>query len=377
MGEDYVLLVDDDVALSKLVTTRLKASSFKVDVVHDGASAMKKLEEIPDLVLLDRTLPDIEGLDICRKIREDKRLKNIPVIILSARDTSADKIEGLYMGADDYITKPFDFDELMARIDTVLRRRRFASELDKEREDLFDELKKLIDKKMIRPFFQPIFSLESSAPLGFEVLCRPMTQTILANPEVLFRTAIKFGLYSQLEMLCWQMAIDKWNKDKQKHKLFFNCTPYLIESEQFNGEILNDMGIDPSLVVIEITERIAVQNYSLFVEKLNVLKELGIKISVDDVGSGYASLDTVAEIKPEYVKIDMALVRNVHVDHLKASIVEAIISFSKKCEMKTIVEGIEQPEELKRVVELGADAGQGYLLARPTDGFIERSAFKI
>lgn len=129
--------------------------------------------------------------------------------------------------------------------------------------------------------------------------------------------------------------------------------------------MLLDRGIVLKDVVLEITERISIQNYALFFNKINKLKEVGLQVAVDDVGSGFASLDTIAETKPDYVKIDMSLIRNIDTDAVKQSIVEAIVSFCKKSNMITIAEGVETREEMQKLISMGLNAAQGYYLARP------------
>ena len=90
-----------------------------------------------------------------------------------------------------------------------------------------------------------------------------------------------------------------------------------------------------------------------------------MQLAVDDVGSGFASLDTIAETKPDFVKIDMSLIRDIHKDNVKQSIVEAIVSFCKKSNMLTIAEGVEVKDELEKLINMGIDAAQGYYLAIP------------
>lgn len=117
-----VLLVEDDEHLGKMLKEGLSHEGFQVDWVKDGYGAIARiLEEEYNLVILDLMLPKIDGLKVCRKIRE---IKDVPVIILTAKGELEDKIEGLSAGADDYITKPFSFKELLARIGAVLRRYR-------------------------------------------------------------------------------------------------------------------------------------------------------------------------------------------------------------------------------------------------------------
>ena len=377
MNEKQILLVDDDMDLVDLTAELLRSRHYKVDIARTGSDALDKVRHNPDLILLDRNLPDMEGLEICRKIRDDKRLRSIPIIILSGRDSSIDKIEGLYVGADDYVTKPFDIEELLARIEAVLRRSHFAEQAQEDKAALIVELKQIIETRNIATFFQPIFLLGSFEALGFEVLSRPPADSLLNNPEFLFKAALAFGMYFELEMLCWHKAITKYKNSNKEEKLFLNCSPHLIEDKRFDHAILTKEGISLSQVVLEITERMAIRDYAIFLGKLSGLKKMGLKVAVDDVGSGYASLDTIAEVKPDFVKIDIHLVRDIHQDSLKQNIVESIISFCKKSHIYTIAEGVEKIEELQKVNELGADAGQGYLLARPAQEINMHSAIRI
>ena len=115
-----VLLVEDDQHLGELLLDGLSREGYEVDWVRDGYSAVNRiLEEDYDLVLLDIMLPKMDGIKVCKRIRE---IKDIPIIMLTAKGQIEDKVEWLSAGADDYITKPFSFKELLARIGAVLRR---------------------------------------------------------------------------------------------------------------------------------------------------------------------------------------------------------------------------------------------------------------
>jgi EAL domain-containing protein (putative c-di-GMP-specific phosphodiesterase class I) len=173
-------------------------------------------------------------------------------------------------------------------------------------------------------------------------------------------------MYSEVEMLCWKKAVDKWKKDAGREKLFLNCTPYFIESGRLNKEFLVNLNVDLGSIVLEITERTAIQKQDMFLKELNMLRDIGVNIAVDDVGSGFASLDTVVEIRPDIVKIDRHLVHNLHTDELRYNIMHAVISFCKKSKIMTVAEGIEYEGELDVVSELGVDAIQGYLIGKPT-----------
>ena len=122
MNKQRILIVEDDRALARVLSDNLSFSGFDVDWVDDGAEVLNKVRATsPDLVLLDVMLPGRDGFNLCGLIRQGGRT---PVIMLTARDQKIDKLKGLELGADDYITKPFDFEELQARIRAVLRRAR-------------------------------------------------------------------------------------------------------------------------------------------------------------------------------------------------------------------------------------------------------------
>lgn len=118
-----ITIVEDELDIAKNIEFNLKKEGFQTDIITDGKNAFEKIKQnLPTLVILDVMLPNLDGISILRIMKEDKETKKIPVIILTARDSEIDKISGLELGADDYISKPFSIRELIARIKTVLRR---------------------------------------------------------------------------------------------------------------------------------------------------------------------------------------------------------------------------------------------------------------
>ena len=123
-----ILLVDDETAIQRAVGPLLRSRGFDVDIVGTGAEALKMFaDQTPDLLVLDLGLPDLEGTEVCRRIRA---VSKVPIVVLSARGAETDKVNALDLGADDYVTKPFGPEELLARIRVALRR--VASEEDTE-----------------------------------------------------------------------------------------------------------------------------------------------------------------------------------------------------------------------------------------------------
>jgi len=123
-----VLVVDDDLEMCSMLREYLSKEHFEVDVAHDGASALKRLERHKaDIVLLDVSMPNLGGFDVLRRLRTESSL---PVLMLTARDDHVDRVLGLELGADDYLTKPFNARELVARIHAILRRSQTSHQVD-------------------------------------------------------------------------------------------------------------------------------------------------------------------------------------------------------------------------------------------------------
>lgn len=125
MAKERILVVDDEEDLLKLVSYNLENYGYKVDCVTTGEQALERIRSsLPDLILLDLMLPGIDGLDICRILKNDSRTSHIPIIMVTAKGEEADVVTGLELGADDYVTKPFSPRVLMARVKAVFRRGR-------------------------------------------------------------------------------------------------------------------------------------------------------------------------------------------------------------------------------------------------------------
>lgn len=129
-----VLVIEDEAHILELLRYNLEAAGYNVILAENGRDGLERcFETHPDLILLDLMLPDVDGLDICNNIKRNEQTKNIPIIMLTAKSEEFDKVLGLELGADDYITKPFSIRELLARIKVVLRR---AQQNDNDKEEI-------------------------------------------------------------------------------------------------------------------------------------------------------------------------------------------------------------------------------------------------
>lgn len=123
MANEKILVVDDEEHIAELISYNLTSNGYKVVIANNGIDAVKlAIEEKPSLILLDLMIPGKDGYDVCKEVRSNSEIRNTPIIMLTAKSEEVDKILGLELGADDYITKPFSVRELLARVKAVLRR---------------------------------------------------------------------------------------------------------------------------------------------------------------------------------------------------------------------------------------------------------------
>lgn len=147
MNIGHILIIEDEEHIVELIKFNLENNGYKVSFALDGQKGLEMIEnEQPDLVLLDLMLPKIDGIDICNRIKNNKNLKDIPIIMLTAKSGETDKIIGLEIGADDYITKPFSVRELLARIKVILRRYNATKNTNLEGSLIIEDLVIDIDK---------------------------------------------------------------------------------------------------------------------------------------------------------------------------------------------------------------------------------------
>ncbi|MDR3000728.1 MAG: EAL domain-containing protein [Fibromonadaceae bacterium] len=244
----------------------------------------------------------------------------------------------------------------------------------------FQKLIKVLEGKYIKPVYQPIASLIDGQIFGFEALSRITDGTIDINIEQLFKIADKAKKAWELETLCREKSLCNAANMGEK-KLFLNVEPNIIHDEKFRGgftiERLKEYGLNSDNIIFEISERVAVSDSDVFLGSIKHYKQQNFKIAIDDVGAGFSGLNTIASIKPDIIKIDMNLVRNIDKDETKMLLCKSLVDFGKNAGMKLIAEGIETEDELKILVKLKVDFGQGYFLGIPQEKFEEITEDKI
>lgn len=244
-----------------------------------------------------------------------------------------------------------------------------------EEQTTYDELEKILRLKDIKAVFQPIASLVDGEVFGYEALSRGPQGSLLERPDVLFPAAEKFNKVWELEFLCRSKALARANGLPKDKMLFVNVDPKIINDQRFQKGVTLDMlahyKIDASKIIFEITEKNSIEDYKSFRKVLDNYTSQGYKIAIDDTGSGYSGLKLLTETRPQFIKIDMDLVRNIDKDALKQALMKAFYEFSVVTNMKIIAEGIETVDELSTLINIGIPYGQGYLLQRPAYQFLD------
>ena len=252
-----------------------------------------------------------------------------------------------------------------ARASSELRRR----VRERDQRELLTEI---IFNRQLWTAFQPIVELASRAVMGWEGLSRGPRGSDLELPLVLFARAARFGLTAELERSCRRQAFIDWEILGAPERLFLNTVPATVRDTSFLGRgVLDYLGprLSPHSVTLEITERQVIENLSLYREAMQAFTDLGFSFAIDDVGAGHSGLETVAVLRPSYLKIDMALVRDVHLKKVNQQVVKAILEMAAGLGATVIAEGIQTAEEAEAIAGLGVRFGQGYYLARPVDPY--------
>jgi EAL domain-containing protein (putative c-di-GMP-specific phosphodiesterase class I) len=229
-------------------------------------------------------------------------------------------------------------------------------------------LKRVLHEGRLRTVYQAVVDLGERKILGYEALTR-VPQTHFQTPDLLFRAAHKNGVLWKLERLTRQCALEALPPLEPNQLLFLNVEPDSIHDPELSGERflknLDEVGLNPGRVVLEVTEHVAVKDFAAFRVALERFRSLGFRLAMDDVGSGYAGLQAIAEMSPEYLKVDMTLVRDMHRHPIKRELIRTIRRFTERTGSLLVAEGVESVEELDSLAEAGVRCAQGYLFSRP------------
>ena len=368
-----VLLVDDDSAVRNALRRVLEHRGYNVFPCSSGAEALEQLALGGyDAMVSDVRMPGMSGLKLLRAVREHDL--DLPVILVTGNPDIATATAAVEYGAFQYLIKPVTserLDQVVGRAATAGRMARVKREYVEEYGSATFRVGDLagISAKLERALgslwlaYQPIFDAREQTVFAYEALMRsdepelPDPQSVLKAAERVDRLQELGGTVRRLAAMGLAEAGDS--------TIFVNLHPEDLSDESLY-EPSAPLTLFASRIVLEVTERASLDGIRDLRERVARLRALGFRIAIDDLGAGYAGLTSFTQLEPEFVKLDMELIRNIDQHDMKRKIVHTMVELCHDMGKSIIAEGVETVQERNVLVDLGCDLLQGFLLARPS-----------
>lgn len=222
-------------------------------------------------------------------------------------------------------------------------------------------IRQILDGRRFQTAYQPLFRLSDNRIEGLECLTRFWAEP-QRSPDEWFLEAADVGLGLELELVTFQAALRALNALPDVGYLALNASPEAIVSERIAPLLAR---IDPRRIVLEVTEHARVEDYPRLNRSLARLRADGVRLAVDDVGAGYASMRHILSLKPDLIKLDISLTQDIDACPARAALTQGLIHFARTIGCGVVAEGVETPAQLVTLRKLGVDVAQGYLLGRP------------
>lgn len=376
-----VLIAEDDASLRKALADFIEAESslLLVGRASDAGEAVElATAHQPDVALVDVKMPGGGGPRAARGIRVGS--PHTRVLALSAYEDRGTVVEMLRAGAAGYLVKGTPGEELVAAIHGALQGQgplsagvtgAVVQELTEQlrREEIHAQNRRHYDRLFRRMLagermtmaFQPIADLWSNRVVGMEALARFDAEADLPV-DAWFSDAATFGLRMDLEMAAIESAL--WDVPSLPADTFLsmNLSPATAVTPRFVETVQRQ---PLQRVVIEVTEHARVEDYDALNAALKPLREQGLRLAVDDAGAGYASLQHIVRLAPDFVKLDLTLTRDIDRDPARRALATALVRFADEIGAGLIAEGIETQRELETLRGLGISLGQGFHIGHP------------
>jgi len=381
MDRIRVLVADDEPAVRGVLAELVEAEAT-LELVGTAADTQEAVEiaarERPDVALLDVKMPGGGGPRAAREIRTSS--VQTRVVALSAYEDRTSVLEMLRAGAVGYLVKGTRATEIVKLIHDVTRGDVVLSaevmggildeftgrlQLEGDEEALHRarsvRIREVLDGGTLTMVFQPIVDLDTDVVVGVEALAR--FPSLPERPiQTWFAEAETVGLRLELELAAVEAALAVLPDVPEGLYLSVNAMPDTFASAGL-AKLLADAPADR--LVVEITEHAPVHDYEMLNEAMGRMRGRGIRLAVDDAGSGFASLRHILQLAPDIIKVDNALTRNVYMDPARRALAAGLISFAEELGAFVIAEGIENRQELEALRALGVRYGQGFYLGRP------------
>ena len=371
--ETRVLLVEDEAALLKSMQEVLQRTGHHVVACGSGSEALVILvDHVFDVMVSDIQMPGITGLKLLRAVREHDL--DLPVVLITGHpdvETAADAVE---YGAFRYLIKPVPLHELTvvvgraASIGRAARsKREYLEKFGSGRPRVGDRagIDATLDRALSSLWleYQPIVRATNSTVMAYEALMR-VDEPMLPHPGAVLEAAERVGRIHDVGRAVRKCVVANAQAAENDRLLFVNIhSEDLLDRNLYLSD--SPFSLLAPRVVLEVTERASLDQIPHIHYKIAKLRDLGFQIALDDLGAGCAGLTSFARLEPEFVKLDMALVRDVHENPTKQNVIRSIVHLCKDLNKRIIAEGVESVDERSILIEIGCDLFQGYLFAKP------------
>lgn len=237
------------------------------------------------------------------------------------------------------------------------------------KKQLTRELRDIIRRKRVKTLFQPIVRAKDARVFGYEILTRGPARSSFRNSDMLFSFARETKLAWALEAIALDCALKRLRQvDLLDRKFLLNLEAEMFDQSELKiHEMVSFFSEHRGHFVFELTERAAIEDYAVFRRLLDEFRDKGIEVAIDDAGSGYASLEAIAALAPDYLKVTKSLVSTLATEPIKQDLVRMLVDLAGKINATTLAEGIETQEEFEACRDLGVDLIQGYFFAHPRE----------
>ena len=314
---------------------------------------------------------DVTACDLARA--EESLARHIEAGLRSAAWAPPQASSGFSVGHALVRTNPAARFERLVHQGIREARGRILREADRQRGERARELRSILDEARITTHYQPIVDMERRSIMGYEALTRGPADTTFEGPEMLFSLSHASRLNLELDALCRRHAVRNARGFDPSKKLFLNSLPEGLEPRGFADSdllsALEERALQPKNLVLEISERTSIEDFEAFGRDLGLLRQRGYLVAIDDVGTGYSSLQAITEVQPDFLKIDISLIKNIHQSLIKQELVRSLLQVGSRIGAQVIAEGIESEEEHRTLRSCGVRYGQGFYLARPAPPF--------
>jgi EAL domain-containing protein (putative c-di-GMP-specific phosphodiesterase class I)/ActR/RegA family two-component response regulator len=384
-----ILVIEDEEIIRENILKLLKAEGFDVTGAENGAQGLNAaVSNLPDVIICDVMMPELDGYGVLMALRSNPVTATLPFVFLTGKAERSEMRQGMELGADDYLTKPFTKAELVGAISSRLKKQEAVAEhyntlrgqscaLIPDAADKLQQIKTsfcdALEREEFQVYYQPQVNVQTGKIISAEALIRWLhPEKGLISPAQFIPSAEATGFIVQLgewvlQTACRQMQV--WqNAGFSGLRVAVNLSARQFHQPDLSSrvaQILAEIGLEPSSLELELTESLMVADAPSAIATLQHLKSLGVSISIDDFGTGYSSLSYLAQYPFDTLKIDRCFISNITHGRTNAAIVKAIIEMAHSLCLEVVAEGVETEAEKDFLWRYKCDTMQGYLFSPP------------